>query len=213
LRLPSATLDDPRWFRLDSAIRSGLVLTCLLLVAHAGPLLADCDELDPVDLLPGNGACLGVTLDGEPMTAYTPSELYALINGGAQIYFDHGWVATALQNYSIDVAGQPVPATLKLFNQGTEANATALYDELLSIGIWEPIPDWLGSGVAHYRTELFSITLQFREACFVSDIIVLSTEPAALAAARCLGETTAALIQGQSPVDGTTWGHVKATYR
>jgi hypothetical protein len=183
----------------------------VLLVVHPGMTQA-CDGIDPLSLVPDNGMCPGVTRDGETLTAYTIPELQDLINGGYEVFANHGFVAMALQNYLIDIGGSPAVSSLYLYNQGTSANAEALYDELAS-GSWEAVSDWGGSGEARVKTALFSITFEFHEACFYGSIVVMSLDDQAVSSARCIAEAIVAGIQGCSPVDSECWSSLKVRYK
>jgi hypothetical protein len=176
----------------------------------SAPTLA-CGDIDPVDLIPGNEACEGVALDGSPQGAYDLSELMAVINGEAPLYTGHGWVSAAFQNYTVAVAGS-ASATLSLFNQGTSANAQALYDDPQS-GSGDPIGDWSGSGDARLRVAFGVTTLQFWEECLFVKIVILSESAEATIAARCLADALVTIIQGQTPMDVETWSAIKALYR
>jgi hypothetical protein len=194
-----------------------LMITLLLVAAltvipglGSTPTLA-CGDVDPVDLIPGSEACEGVVLDGDVQSAYTLAELTAVINGEAFLYTGYGWVASAFQNYTVDT-GAPVAATLSLFNQGTAANAEALYNDPQS-GSGDAIGDWGGSGAARLRAGFGVTTLQFWEECLFVKIVVLSESPEATHAARCLADALVILIQGQTPMDVETWSAIKALYK
>ncbi len=187
---------------------TAVALICTL-TAPAG---ATCDQIDPLILIPGNEACPGIVLDGEPQTAYTYDELYEIINGGAEVYINYGFVAAAFQNYLVDIIGEPVPGTLSVFNQGTAENAEALYDDPASGG-GDAIPDWPGTGDARVQIFLFATRLQFWEACLFVSFEVASTEAEAYDAARCIGERILESIHGAVPVQTQSWGRLKTRYR
>ena len=96
-----------------------------------------CVEIEPLVLLPADEVCAGWVRDGEAQTAYTIEEFTDIIDGGAFLYEEYGFVAAAVQYYAGEVAGEPVAMTLSGFNQGTAENGGALYYD----------PD-RGSGVA-----------------------------------------------------------------
>jgi len=188
------------------------VMGALLLMALAlAPVARACDQIDPIDLIPGDGVCAGVLLDGDAAGAYTYAELTEIINGEAGLYDLYGFVAAAFQNYGVDVGGGQAAATLSLFNQGTAGVAAALYADPQS-GTGDPIVDWSGSGEARLRVAFGVTTLQFREECFFGQVVVISAEEAAETAARCLADVIAASIRGEVPTDGRSWGRLKVKF-
>ena len=197
---------------LKSSITTLLLISAWILLPGLGSTATlACGDIDPADLIPGNEACEGVVLDGPAQTAYTLSELTAVINGEAFLYTGHGWVSSAFQNYAVDVADSAA-ATLSLFNQGTATNAEALYNDPQSGG-GDAIGDWSGSGAARLQAAFGVTTLQFWEECLFVKIVILSESPEATVAARCLADALVTIIQGQTPMDVETWSAIKALYR
>lgn len=196
-------------FSLDIA---GIAL--LLVVIFPSLPEAVCGDIDPAGLVPGNGVCTGLTLDGEPRTAYTYTELTEIINGGASFYAGYGFVAAAFQNYTAIFDETTTWASLELFNQGTPSNAQNLYNDSGS-GSGDPIPagDWPGTGEARQRAAFGYTTVQFREECFFSTIQVYSQHEDALASAVCVGGEICEMIQGATPAANDSWGSVKQLFR
>ncbi len=186
-----------------------LILSALLLPTLAA---ATCQDVDPVEILPADEACPSWLRDGETMTAYTETELFELINGGAGLYLGYGWVATAIQNYIGEIEDPPVYATISLFNQGTLENAQALFEDPDS-GTGEMIDGWGGSGLARIQVGFGLTQLDFQEECFFARVVVLSDEDDGVAAAYCLSLAIIDLLQGVVPTQSPTWGRMKALYR
>ena len=195
---------------LDTHRAQVMAVTFLMALALA-PVARACDQIDPIDLIPGDGVCAGVLLDGDAAGAYTYAELTEIVNGEAGLYDLYGFVAAAFQNYGVDVGDGQAVATLSLFNQGTAAAAAALYADSQS-GTGDPIMDWSGSGEARLRIAFGVTTLQFREECFFGQVVVISAEGAAETAARCLADVIAASIRGEVPTDSRSWGRLKARF-
>ncbi|MCK4547151.1 MAG: hypothetical protein KAW17_06885 [Candidatus Eisenbacteria sp.] len=164
-----------------------------------------------MDLIPGDEECTGVTLDGATLGAYTLAELTAVINGEAFLYTGYGWIASAFQNYQVDVGGK-ASLTLSLFNQATPANAEALYNDPQS-GSGDPVTGWSGNGDARMTSAFGVTTLQFWEECLFGKVLVMAQGQAAVDAVRCLAEKVVTDIQGQTPLDVETWTAIKAMYR
>jgi hypothetical protein len=192
-------------------LRSGafaglLALTALLALPAAAR--GDCAEVEPLSLLPADEACPGWTRDGEPLTAHTPEELATIIDGQAFLYVSYGFVAAAFQNYAAEIAGEPVAATVAIFNQGTPENALALYQDPGS-GEGTPVADWPGTGGARQQVAFGSVTFQFHEACFFASVVLMPGDESTAPEARCLAEEILGLIQGATPASGATWGEIK----
>ena len=185
------------------------VLIALLGLAPAAQ--AECADVLPVDLLPADGSCAW-SRDGVAQTAYTLEELAEIINGGAFLFYDYGFIAAAFQNYAGEIGGDPSALTLGLYNQGSGANAAALYADPES-GSGEPVPGWEGSGEARYTAAFGFLTLQFHEACFFGSLTFTAGGEAALPHAVCLAQAVVAAIQQATPAKPQHWGTIKAAYR
>jgi len=155
-----------------------------------------------------------MTLDGAIRTAYTYVELTEIINGGAILYDNYGFVAAAFQNYTAIIDGASTWASLELYNQGDSANALNLYNDPAS-GSGEAIPatEWGGTGEARQRVAFGYTTLQFQEECFFCTILVYSPHEDALSSALCMGEAICEMIQAPTPAAETSWGEVKTLFR
>lgn len=189
-----------------------LGLAVCFAAAVSVPPVRACEDIDPLLAVPGDGTCAGVVPDGEPQTASTYEELTGIIDGAAALYDQYGFVAAAFQNYAVDVGGTPAASTLSLFNQGSSAQAAALFDDPSS-GSGTAVEGWGGTGAARMRVAFGVTTLEFHEACFFGRIVVLSGEAAAATAARCLGEAAAGMVHAEVSVSPPSWGAVKAMYR
>lgn len=90
-------------------------------------------------LLPPDGAAPGWSRDGEPQT-FTGEDLYAYINGGAEIYQEYGFRRVVIQDYR-NAAGKSV--SLEIFEMETPAAAFGIFTFKRS-GQGREVP--LGSG-------------------------------------------------------------------
>jgi hypothetical protein len=197
--------------RIPSIALTGLLAGALLAGGLPAPAAAACADVAPVGLLPDGAACAW-TRDGEPIVATTLEELMEVIDGGAMIYDQYGFVAAAFQNYLGEVSGEPSTLTVSLFNQETGTNAAALYDDPGS-GSGDPVPDWSGSGDARYRVAFGYLTLEFWEACFYGSLVFAAGGADALSDATCLAGLIVGSIQQATPSRPQNWGAVKAAYR
>ncbi len=190
-----------------------VVLSAGALAAAFGVGLAECADVDPVSVLPGDGEVPGWVRDGEPATAYSLEELTELIDGAAFLYEQYGFVAAAFQNYLGEVSGEEAQMTLSAFNQGTAENAQALFHDPESGG-GDPVGDWPGSGEARIEASPFGwIRFQFWEECFFISIYIDHGGDEAASAVRAMAEATLGLIQGASPAAQSTWSAIKELYK
>ena len=96
--------------------------------------------LSPISLLPADNEISGWTTLGAYEEADDYESLYSIIDGGAQVYIDNGFISGAFQNYVSSVGLLEV--TVRIYDQGNEANAKIVYDKV-STGIGIP---WNGAG-------------------------------------------------------------------
>jgi hypothetical protein len=191
--------------------RGATLLALVATLALVAPAWATCGEIEPLSLLPADQTCPGWSRDGEPLTAHTPAELAEIIDGSAFLYVSYGFVAAAFQNYAAEIAGEPVVATLVVFNQDTSENAQALYQDPGS-GSGAPVLDWPGSGAARVLVSFGSVTFQFYQDCFYSSIVLLPGSESTVPEARCLAEAVLDLIEGATPTEATSWGMIKTAF-
>jgi len=129
--------------------------------------------LTPVDLLPDDNDISGWLTLGSYDEANDNDGLYDIINGGAEVYIDEGFVSAVFQVYRGDIG----IVHLNIYDQGSDINALATY-ERVSIGIGMP---WDGAGTEARIDEvgLASYTLEFwQQNFFVQVIIEEKTEEA-----------------------------------
>ena len=95
--------------------------------------------LSPAHLLPDDDAISGWESVGVYDEANDYDELYDLINGGAEVFIDNGFVSAAFQIYINCVGGACADAAVhvRIYDQESEANAAAVYDRVAT-GIGMP---------------------------------------------------------------------------
>lgn len=100
--------------------------------------------LAPVDLLPDDNDISGWECLGAYEEANDYDALYDIIDGGAEIFIDNGFVSAAFQSYNECIGGVCSTALvhLRIYDQGTEAGAQEVYDKTAT-GIGIP---WDGAG-------------------------------------------------------------------
>jgi hypothetical protein len=191
---------------------AAFVLLLAAALAGAGPAArADCAAIDPLTLLPPEGAS-DWARDGVPQSAYTLEELAQIIDGSAFLFGQYGFVAAVFGGYLGEVAGEPSAVTVSIFNQGSAENAAALFNDPNS-GSGAPLPGWGGSGAARYRAAFGFFTCEFWEECFYGSIVFTAGGDAAMPEALCLGQTIVDAIFQATPARTSNWGDVKAAFR
>jgi hypothetical protein len=85
---------------------------------------------DVVDVLPADNEISGWTKSSALQIAENATQLFDLIDGEGQIYVDDGFVKSAFQKYTGDIAGSPVELELRVFDLADTANADQVYHDL-----------------------------------------------------------------------------------
>jgi hypothetical protein len=128
--------------------------------------------LTPVDVLPGDNDISGWESLGAYEEANDYDSLYALINGGAEVFIDQGFVSSAFQQYNNCVGGACSAAIvyLRIYDQGSSENAQSVYDKIAT-GIGIP---WDGAGFESRIDEsaLASYTVEFWQRNFFVQVII-----------------------------------------
>ena len=117
--------------------------------------------MSPADLLPDDDDISGWRSVGAYEEANDFDGLYAIINGGAEVYIDEGFVSAAFQIYENCVDGVCSLALvhINIYDQASSENARAVYDKV-STGIGVP---WNGAGTEARIDEsgLATYTIEF----------------------------------------------------
>lgn len=118
--------------------------------------------LNPVYLLPDNNDISGWETIGAYEEANDYDSLYDLIDGGAEVFIDNGFVSAAFQIYQNCAGGacSDVQIHVRIYDQGSEANAKATYNKVFTgIGVsWNETGQEARideSGLASYSVEFW----------------------------------------------------------
>ncbi len=192
----------------SGALAPLFVLVCLPIAV----LSAACVDICPASLLPLDEECAGITRDGDTFIANNVQELAdGPINGEAYLYEKYGFVKAAIQSYATVIGEAPVWIMVSVFNQGTAANAEALYEDP-NVGSGDAIGDWTGSGAGRLKLDLLTVTIQFWEECLFGSIVIGSREGDASDRARCLADAIMTTVQ-MVPAEHASWGDLKTRFR
>ncbi|MFC1713986.1 DUF6599 family protein [Candidatus Poribacteria bacterium] len=175
--------------------RTASVKYCCLLCLAVMVIVSGCGEnegnvktlLTPVDLLPDDNDISGWVTLGAYDEANDNDGLYDIINGGAEIFIDEGFVSAVFQIYRGDMG----IVHLNIYDQESEINALATY-ERVSIGIGMP---WNGAGAEARIDEsgLDSYKVEFWQENFYVEIIIEERTEEALNVAKLF----ASYVSGQ----------------
>ena len=130
------------------------------------------------DLLVKDNEISGWNQSGEFWLAGSSTDLYTHINGAAELYNMHGFVEAVSQSYEGSIEGFTEAITLQIFDQGSEENVTALFEDYIN-NMSNP-EQWTEVG-DNARIERFDLGIQiiFQESkYFVSLEITSSFEKA-----------------------------------
>ncbi len=164
-----------------------LIICFILSLAGCGG--NDSDEikslLNPVDLIPRDDEISGWTRLGTYDEADDYDSLYAVIDGGAQIFIDNGFVSAVFQQYNCTSVGSECSTalvSLRIYDQGNEENAQKVYDRVAT-GIGTP---WTGAGVEARIDEsaIASYTIEFWIKNFFVQVIIDEKSDEALNTAK-----------------------------
>jgi hypothetical protein len=78
---------------------------------------------DLIGLLPGDGIPAGWVAAGEPVL-FEGQALYRHINGGAELYHDHGFIALAMRDYH----KESLEVRAEIYDMGSPEGAAGVFD-------------------------------------------------------------------------------------
>jgi hypothetical protein len=145
-----------RWFYIHT-----LFFAVILMFSCSKNSTKNNDILSIEDLLVKNNEITGWSYSGAGWTANNISELTTYINGLADIFQRHSFVEAANQVYLGKIDNADRRLDLTIYNQGSEINAKATYDDP-DLGLTGAL-DWInGAGAAsHYERYGLSQKLAF----------------------------------------------------
>ena len=159
------------------------ILIVLLLTAPA------CDKTDSgndpnivsiVDLLPRENEISGWarTSGGDgSWHATNASELQEQINGGSELYTNHGFIEAAMQGFTGTVNTQSgVVCEIQVYDQGSESNAATVFDDPNNVFASPITPSNPPSTKAQIRKDLFSWTMKFTKGRYYVLVNILTSE-------------------------------------
>ena len=165
-------------------------LICIaVLIAMSGCTEEEASEgirsmLTPADLLPDDDDISSWKSIGAYEEANDYDELFDLINGGAEVFIDHGFTSAAFQiyNYCIGDVCTTLMLHLRIYDQGSAANAQIIYDKV-AIGIGIPL---VGAGTEARVDErgLASYMVEFWQRNFFVQVIMEEKTDEALNVAK-----------------------------
>ncbi len=94
--------------------------------------------------------------------AWDYESLYAIINGGAEVFISHNFMYAVRQYYYGQIGGHDVQLSLMMFDQGTVEDAYSLYHDPLIVPPFYIIIDSIGTEARVDTGLLWDYILQFR---------------------------------------------------
>lgn len=109
--------------------------------------------------------------------ATNASELQEQINGGSELYTNHGFIEAAMQNFSGTVNTQSgVVCEIQVYDQGSENDANAVFDDPNNVFASPVTPSNPPSSKAQIRKDLFSWTMKFVKGRYYVLVNILTSE-------------------------------------
>ncbi|GEM_PF-704788 len=187
-----------RWSRL---LMAGIALTML-------GMLPACDKSDSgtepdivtiADLMPRDNEISGWSQSGGSggsWQAVNPSELQEQINGGSELYTNHGFVEAAMQSYTGKVNAQSgVVCEIQVYDQGTAENADEVFDDPNNVFASPIAPANPPATRAQIRKDLFSWTMKFVKDRYYVLISIITSEDKGQEVLEVFANNVAARIQ------------------
>jgi Family of unknown function (DUF6599) len=109
--------------------------------------------------------------------ATNASELQDQINGGSEIFTNHGFIEAAMQNLTGTVNTQSgVICEIQVYDQGSDSDAIAVFDDPNNVYASPLTPSNPPSAKAQIRKDLFSWTMKFVKGHYYVLINILTSE-------------------------------------
>jgi hypothetical protein len=151
--------------------------------------LSACDKSDSgtnntvitlADMMPRENEISGWTKiggsDGQ-WKATNASELQNQINGGSEIFTNHGFVEAGMQSYSGTVNAQSgISCEIQIYDQGSAENAAQVFDDPNNVFANALTPANPPSPKAQIRKDLFSWTMKFTKSRYYVLISIMTSE-------------------------------------
>jgi hypothetical protein len=164
-------------------------ITVSLLLAALFCVLPACDKSDSgsnpdivsiVDLMPQQNEISGWSRtagsDGSWL-ATNAAELQDQINGGSELYTNHGFVEAAMQSYVGTINAQSgVACEIQIYDQGSETEAVTVFDDANNVFTNPVTPANPPSAKAQISKELFSYRMKFVKGKYYVLISIITSE-------------------------------------
>lgn len=115
--------------------------------------------------------------DNASWLAVNTTQLQEKIDGGFELFANHGFVEAAMQQFSGSVNGQPnIEMEVQIYNQGSSANADALFDDPNNVFANPIAPKNPPSAKAQITKDIFSYTMKFSKSKYYARLSVMSND-------------------------------------
>lgn len=128
------------------------------------------DEIVSIeDLLVKNNEISGWQYGNESWIANNYQDLYNEIDGGAEVYNQHGFIEAANQTYQGQIDNQNRQLKITIFNQGNETNSKAVFEHPdLGLNTGINLNNGTGTEAKYIRYGLSQVLAFYKKAYFVS---------------------------------------------
>jgi len=171
-----------------------LLLGCSKTDTPSNPDVVSIQDLLPRDNEISNWSRQGGT--GASWVATNVSELQLQINGGFELFANHGFVEAAMQRYTGKVGTESnVEIEVQVYDQGSTTQADAVFDDPNNV-FTNPIPPSNPpSAKAEIRKDIFSYTIKFTKAKYYCLITIFSSNDKAQEVLEVFAGNIASRIQ------------------
>lgn len=108
--------------------------------------------------------------------ATNSTQLQEKIDGGFELYANHGFIEAAMQKYSGIVNGQAAQLEAQVYNQGSAANADAVFDDPNNVFANPITPNNPPSAKAQISKDLFGYTMKYTKLKYYVRLTIISSD-------------------------------------
>ncbi len=128
--------------------------------------------------------------------AANTTQLSEKIDGGFELFANHGFVEAGMQKYAGTVNAQPnVELEAQIYHQGSEANAAGVYDDPNNAFANPIAPKNPPSARAQITKDIFSFTMKFAKSKYYARLIIFSADDKAQDVLEIFANNIAAKIK------------------
>ena len=167
-------------YRIPALTMLALAMLATLSACDKSDSSANPDIVTIVDFMPQQNEISGwdrITGSDGGWSATNASELQEQINGGSELYTNHGFVEAAMQSYTGTVNTQSgVACEIQVYDQGSASDAEAVFDDANNVFTNPITPANPPTSKSQITRELFSYRMKFVKGQYYVLISILTSE-------------------------------------